>query len=76
MDSRNYEFQSNFAKKYVALGRTERDREVLIRQLTQRFGELAEDIQQRIEQAEGDELEQWIERVIPATSLEDVFASK
>jgi len=77
-----YEFQSDFAKKYVKQGRDEgweegrlEDRRaVLLRQLAQRFDELPDAVRARIEQAEMEDLEVWTDRVIPARTLAEVFA--
>ena len=47
---------------------------MLLVQLRQRFGEPPDDVRTRIEQADMDDLQRWAERVIPASSLADVFA--
>ena len=74
MAIRKYEFKNKYIRRYVAMGHQEAQRKVLLEQLVQRFGKLPEETRQRIEQAEMTELERWIERVIPAATLADVFA--
>ncbi|WP_437827408.1 DUF4351 domain-containing protein [Sorangium sp. So ce1153] len=70
---KGYEYQSDFAKKYVAQGRQEGERTILLRQLRARFGELPEAAVVRIEAAETASLEQWAERVLSAKTLADVL---
>jgi hypothetical protein len=72
MQQHNYTYQSDFAKKYVAEGY----RELLRKQLQQRFGELPADAIARLEEADADTLEAWAGRVLTASSLADVFASE
>ncbi|MEM6732583.1 MAG: DUF4351 domain-containing protein, partial [Myxococcota bacterium] len=57
----------------VERGRTDERRAILARQLRAKFGELSEDSTQRIEAAEPDELEAWLERVLVAQSADEVF---
>lgn len=81
MALQKYEYQSEFARKYVAEGREEGREEgraealrsVLLRQLTQRFGDLPDTLRERVGQAEIEALERWSERVIPAQTLTDIF---
>jgi hypothetical protein len=82
---KSYEYQSDFAKKYVAQGRDEgraqgRDegrkegeRSLLLRLLRTRFGELPSAAVARVESAEIAELERWGERVLSAKNLADVL---
>ncbi|WP_437586312.1 DUF4351 domain-containing protein [Sorangium sp. So ce1000] len=70
---KGYEYQSDFAKKYVAQGRQEGERAVLLRLLRARFGELPEAALARIEGAESAALERWAERVLSAKTLADVL---
>ena len=46
----------------------------LQRMLTRRFGPLPGWVQQRLQHATPDELETWLDRVLDAQRLEDVFA--
>jgi hypothetical protein len=74
---KGYEYQSDFAKKYVAQGRQEGRKEgelnLLLRQLRARFGELPPASVARIEAADIAELEQWGERVLSAKTLAEVL---
>ncbi|WP_086487423.1 DUF4351 domain-containing protein [Thioflexithrix psekupsensis] len=46
---------------------------VLIRLLKKRFGELSQPIQNKIDNATGDQLEQWALNVLDAKHLNEVF---
>ena len=74
---KGYEYQSDFAKMYVAEGREEGreegERILLLRQLRKRFGELPVIAIARVESAEVALLEQWGDRVLSATSLAEVL---
>jgi Domain of unknown function (DUF4351) len=70
---KGYEYQSDFAKKYVAQGHKEGERALLLRQLRTRFGELPAAAVARVEGAEMAVLERWGERVLTAKSLAEVF---
>jgi hypothetical protein len=50
------------------------ERQVLVRQLTRRFGSLPDHAAQRIEAAGRAELELWADRVLTASSLDEVLA--
>lgn len=54
-------------------GRVEALRATLVRQLSARFGPLPEDAARSVASASLDELDRWVDRVIPAASLEGVF---
>jgi len=58
----------------LAKGRREALREVLARQLTKRFGPLASEVQARLQAADAGQLEAWVEAVLDADSVEEVFA--
>ncbi|WP_438014445.1 DUF4351 domain-containing protein [Sorangium sp. So ce315] len=78
---KGYEYQSDFAKKYVAQGRDlgrqegrrEGERTMLMRLLRARFGELPDAAVARIEAAETAVLEHWAERVLSANTLAEVL---
>ena len=70
---KGYEYQSDFAKKYVAQGQKEGERALLLRQLRTRFGELPATTVARVEGAEIALLERWGERVLSAKTLAEVL---
>lgn len=87
MDPAKYEYQSDFARRYVAQGRAAGREEgraegreegraegraaLLEKQLTARFGFLPEDIKTRIATASIDELDAIGERLLSAKTLEE-----
>jgi predicted transposase/invertase (TIGR01784 family) len=56
-----------------AEGRVEGLRAVLSKQLQKRFGPLSSTVSERLASATTTELEQWVERVLDASTVEDVF---
>jgi hypothetical protein len=88
MQTGRYEFQTEFARKYVALGRSqgrEEGREegsvdslrrTLARQLAVKFGpEALAPVQARVDTAGVETLEQWLERIITAATIDGVFGN-
>jgi hypothetical protein len=73
MDPAKYEFQSEFARRYLAQGRVEGRAETLLKLLTMKFGALDDTRAKRVRSASLDELELWTERVLIASSLEEIF---
>jgi len=77
MDVRKYEYQSEFARGYVAQGMAEglaQGRATLIaRLLTLRFGVLTEKAQRTIAEASIAELDAMGERLLTARTLDEVF---
>lgn len=61
-------------KEGLKEGRREGQAQLLLRQLSLRFGDLPRTIQQRIHEAPGADLERWAERVLGARSLDEVLA--
>jgi hypothetical protein len=51
MNSLGFEYQSGFARKYVAIGRAEGRAEIVLRQLALRFGPLEQETQERVRAA-------------------------
>jgi len=51
-------------------------RRVLLRLLAQRFGALPVAVTERIDAARSPELDRWLDRVLTARSLDDVFADE
>ncbi len=82
MDPAKYEFQSEFAKRYIALGKAEGRAEgeakgeakMLLRLLTRRFGPLPTAVRSRLDAASPEQLDHWAERFVDATKLDDVFS--
>ena len=54
-------------------GRREERRALVIRQLTLRFGELPAAVRSRLDAADADQLSTWAERLVTASSLEEVL---
>ena len=73
----HYEYQSEFARKYVEEGRKEGVKEgrqeVLTKLLGLKFGELPDWASQRLRAADDTDLARWTERVLTAASLAAVF---
>lgn len=80
MNSLGYRYQSEFARHYVAEGKAEGLREgcidVILKQLTARFGSLPDRIQTRVRGAQDAELAIIAERVLTARTLKQVFDKK
>lgn len=72
MDPAKYEYQSDFARRYVAEGRAA----LVIRQLTLRFGPLAEGVEARIAQASIEQLDAIGERLLSAQTLDEAIGSR
>jgi hypothetical protein len=83
MDARTYEFQSDWAREFIALGReegkaegrTEGQAALVVRQLSLRFGMLDPHTQARIHRASIAELEGIGERLLTARTLQDALGS-
>ncbi|WP_428266894.1 DUF4351 domain-containing protein [Haliangium sp.] len=65
----------NAAEELRQEGRMEARQQMLLKQLTHRFGELPAAIVVRVHSAGVDELDAWLERILVAATLEDVFAA-
>lgn len=78
MENRKYEFQSEFARKYVALGREEGREEGLrlavLRLWKMKFGEPSSEQRARLDAAGAEPLQQWLDRILSADSSEAVFS--
>lgn len=71
---KDYEYQSDFAKKYVALGRSEEGARALLTVLRVRGIEVPDTARQRIlDQKDPERLERWLERAIVAASFAEVL---
>lgn len=80
--AREEEIMGSFGQRYfeegkaqgVAQGVAQGMAEVLTRQLSRRFGNLPDDVRQRISSADVETLDRWSDLVIDAPSLDAVFA--
>jgi hypothetical protein len=75
MDPSKYEYQSDFAKRFVAQGEASGRAALVIRQLALRFGAPADDVKTRIEQASIAELDAIGERLLTAQTLQEAVGS-
>lgn len=77
MDPAKYEYQSEFAKRYLAQGRLEGTLEgridLIRRQLCRRFGELPPEVDARLSSASLEELDAIGERLLTARTLDDAL---
>nr|WP_298717613.1 DUF4351 domain-containing protein [uncultured Steroidobacter sp.] len=71
-----YEYQSDFAKHYVAEGRAQGRTAVVVRLLTARFGSLSEEVKQQIASKSSEELDAIADRLLTAASLEEALTPK
>ncbi|HEX7477024.1 MAG TPA: DUF4351 domain-containing protein, partial [Polyangiales bacterium] len=84
MDPAKYEYQSAFAKRYVAKGRAEGEAkgkaegkaEMVLKLLTLKFGALTASTKKRVASASAMELDGIAERVLSAKTLREVFGAK
>jgi hypothetical protein len=67
------EVRADALAKGIAEGRTQALVGVLSKQLRRRFGELPPDVVERIRSANADELDKWMDRMMDANSIGDVF---
>jgi hypothetical protein len=72
MNPAKYKYQSDFAKRYISIGRVE----LLHRQLTRRFGELPAEAVERLSGSTIDELDAIGERLLSAQSLEEALGPR
>jgi uncharacterized protein DUF4351 len=75
MDLRNYEYQSDFARRYVAQGRAEGRAAMVAKLLALRFGPLTQQAETRIKEASIDELDSIVERLLTAQTLNQALGS-
>jgi hypothetical protein len=80
MDPAKYEYQSDFAKRFVAQGKAEGKAEgkasIVVRLLVRRFGTLPPEAANRIVAASADELDAIAERLLTAPSLEEALGAQ
>jgi hypothetical protein len=73
MDPRKYEYQGEFARRYVAQGRVEGRAALILKQLTLRFGSLPQQVETRIAEASIEQLDRIGERLLTAQSLDEAL---
>lgn len=73
MDPRKYEYQGEFARRYVAEGEAKGRAALVIRQLVSRFGPLPQQAESRIAQASVEELDEMGERLLRAQTLDEAL---
>ena len=76
MDPAKYEYQSDFAKRYIGVGRAEGRAAILQRLLTHRFGPFPAPAIERLSSATIDELDAIGERLLSASSLDEALGSQ
>ena len=76
MDPVKYEYQSDFARRYVAQGRAEGRAALILKLLSSRFGQLDAATRASIERASIDELDAIGERLLAAQTLQDALTSR
>ena len=69
MNSLGYEYQSDFARRYVAQGRME----IILKVLASRFGPLTEAVQARVRSADRTQIDPMADRMLTARTLEEVL---
>ena len=80
MNPATYQFQSDFARKYIAMGKAEGKAEgqaqMLLKLLRVKGFTVAPELAARVESCQDlEQLDLWAERVLAATTLEDIFAA-
>jgi hypothetical protein len=69
MNSLGYEYQSDFARRYVAQGKVE----IILKQLASRFGPLPEAVPTRVRSADSAQIDIMADRMLTARTLEEVL---
>ena len=81
MNLPKYEYQTEFAKRYYgqgltegeAKGRLEGRAELVLRQLTVRFGSLPENVRDRLQSTNSEQLDRIGERLLTASTLSEAL---
>lgn len=74
MNQGGYEYQSDYARKYVAQGQAEEARRLVLRLLARQVGLLGPDLQARVEALHVDRLEALAEALLAFKSISDLDA--
>jgi hypothetical protein len=72
MDASKYEYQSEFARRYLAQGRVE----IVLKQLATRYGALSAAIAARVRDASAADLDGIAERVLTARTLDEALGTR
>ena len=76
MNPGTYQYPSDFARKYIARGKAEGMAQTLLKLLHVKGLAVPTELAARVESCqEFDQLDRWIERVLSATTLGEVFAA-
>ena len=76
MNPATYQYQSDFARKYIAIGKAEGEAHLLLKLLHFKGFTVAPELVSRVESCQDPtQLERWAERVLTATTLDDIFAA-
>ncbi len=67
-------YVSILERRGIEKGIEEGERGVLIRQLTRRFGPLDDSTLARLQHANAADLERWVDNIMDAETLDEVFA--
>ncbi|MBX3250912.1 MAG: DUF4351 domain-containing protein [Myxococcales bacterium] len=79
METKGYEYQSEFARKYFGEGKAEGKAEaegqarLVLKQVHLKFGALPEAVVERVRSASVEELDGFAERILVAGSIDDVL---
>jgi hypothetical protein len=65
---------TSIADQLIERGREEGQRTTLLKQLRSKFGKLPDAATARVNGAEVAELDLWLERILSASTLDDVFS--
>jgi Domain of unknown function (DUF4351) len=71
MNASKYEYQSEFARRYVAQGRVE----IVLKQLATRFGQLSAAVAARVKGANTADLDAIAQRVLTAQTLDEALGT-
>jgi hypothetical protein len=83
MDPAKYEYQSEFARRYFSQGKAEGEvvgkaegkAEIVLKQLSLRFGPLDGEVVARVRDATVADLDRFAERLLTAASVDEVFGA-
>lgn len=73
MNPAKYGYQSDFAKKYIAMGEAQGRATTLVQLLTARFGSLTQENQTRLAAASPAELDQITDRLLTAKPIDEAL---